>query len=110
MSPEPLLGTVNDATLALEKQIVSTSRHASWNDANGNDEIDAGETVYWAWNSGGHSNSLIPIYARGVGATQVARLATFYDPVRGAYLDNTDVFRTIDAVLRYPIYLPLIVR
>jgi uncharacterized repeat protein (TIGR01451 family) len=55
--------------------------------------------VYWAWNSSGHTNSLTPLYASGVGSDRFDRYATGSDPVRGAYLDNTHVFRVMDAVL-----------
>ena len=100
--PDQPLGTVNAATVNLEKPTkvsgVLTGRRASWDDANSNDEIDAGETVYWAWNSGSHTNSLVPVYARGAGAGFLAGYATGSDTVRGAYLDNTDVFRLMDAV------------
>ena len=108
--PDKPLGTVNEVTLALEKTISSTNRRASWDDANANNEIDDGEQVYWAWNSGSHSNSLIPLYARGVGVEQLTHFATLDDPIRGAYLDNTDVFRVAHAVLQHEIYLPMITR
>jgi len=39
-----------------------------------------------------HSNSLVPVYARGHGALWLGELADRTDPVRGRYLDNTDVF------------------
>jgi alkaline phosphatase len=97
------LGMVTTATLALEKPVKNTSRRASWEDGDGDGEIDAGETVYWAWNSGGHTNSLIPVYARGAGASALARYATQPDPVRGSYLDNTNIFQAMAAVtLPYP--------
>lgn len=102
------LGTVNASTLSLEKTVVSTGRRASWDDTNANDEIDDGEPVYWAWNSGGHSNSLIPLYAHGVGAELLAYFADDYDPIRGTYLDNTEVFWVVDAVLRFQVFLPLV--
>ena len=100
--PNQALGTVDATTVNLEKPIkvsgVLTGRRASWDDANSNDEIGTGETVYWAWNSGSHTNSLVPVYARGAGAGFLAGYATGSDTVRGAYLDNTDVFRLMDAV------------
>lgn len=97
------LGMMTTATLALEKPVKNTSRRASWEDRDGDGEIDVGETVYWAWNSGGHTNSLIPVYARGAGASALARYATQTDPVRGSYLDNTNIFQAMAAVtLPYP--------
>jgi len=96
--PDQPLGAVNATTVALEKKVTSTGRRASWADADADNEIDAGETVYWAWNSGSHTNSLIPLYARGAGADLFAGYAAGVDPVRGAYLDNTDVHKVMDAV------------
>lgn len=108
--PDQPLGAVNSSTLALEKELAGSSRRASWQDGNGNDEIDAGETVYWAWNSSSHSNSLIPLYARGAGADMFAGYVAGTDPVRGAYLDNTAVYQVMHAVVRSRSYLPVVVR
>lgn len=44
-----------------------------------------------SWNHTNHTNQLIPVYAKGAGADALAALATGNDPVRGAYLDNTDL-------------------
>jgi alkaline phosphatase len=93
-------GSVNDATLALEKVDLNSGRRASWIDDNPpNDRIDPGETVFWAWNSDGHSNTLIPVFARGVGSEEFPRLAVDVDPVRGRYLDNTGLFEVAVVVL-----------
>ena len=94
------LGNVTDATLALE-DIVSGSggRRASWDDTNFDGIIDAGETVYWHWNASGHTNSLIPLYARGTGSELIAGYETGSDSVRGAYLDSTEVFSVMDGAL-----------
>jgi alkaline phosphatase len=109
--PDVPLGPVNASTIALEKVIAGTNRRASWDDLNNNNVIDPGETVYWAWNSGGHSNILVPLYARGTGAGQIAAYTTSSDLVRGAFLDNTDVFRVIDNAFRtYRIFIPMCVR
>lgn len=90
---------INSSRLAQEKSVLSTGRRASWDDANQNSEIDDGEAVYWAWNSGNHVNSLIPLYVKGVGADRFDRYATGADSVRGAYVDNTDLFKLMDAML-----------
>lgn len=47
------------------------------------------------FNSGDHTNSLIPIFAKGPGAFALKSSATGIDPVRGAYCDNTDIAQTI---------------
>lgn len=113
--PDRPLGPVNAATLALEKEVRSTGRRASWDDVNANGEVDAGEPVYWAWNSGGHTNSLVPVFVRGAGAEllearetrerkereergKTGEEAAGGDPVRGAYVDHTALFWLMDAV------------
>jgi alkaline phosphatase len=93
---EPL-GEVSGYTLSLEKLVLgSGGLRASWEDSNNNSVIDGGEVVYWAWNSVGHTNTLVPLYARGAGAELFAEYAVGYDLVRGPYLDNTDVFKVMD--------------
>ena len=94
------LGEVSDATLDLEKILTNSGgRRASWEESDGDNVIDPGEFVYWAWNSGGHTNTLIPLYARGAGAELFANYSIYYDSVRGPYLDNTDVFKVMDSVI-----------
>jgi alkaline phosphatase len=97
--PDQPLGTVNDATLALEKIDNNTGFRASWNDQNGNSMIDTGETVNWSWNYSSHTNSLIPFYVKGAGAGLFAAYAVNNDPVRGDYIDNTNVFEVMNSVL-----------
>ncbi len=46
-----------------------------------------------------HTNALVPLYARGAGAERCAAYADEYDPRRGWYLDNTEVFRVMKAEL-----------
>ncbi|MEJ2710513.1 MAG: alkaline phosphatase [Anaerolineales bacterium] len=93
------LGEISARTLTLEKTVSSTGRRASWEDADRDALIDPGERVYWSWNSSGHTNSLVPLYARGAGASLFNDYATNSDPVRGAYLDNSNVFEVMQAVL-----------
>ena len=47
----------------------------------------------WFWNS--HSNHLVPVFARGPGTQDLLRLADEADPVRGSYLDDTELFEAI---------------
>lgn len=51
------------------------------------------------WNSTSHTNSLIPFFAKGKGSEFFRKAATNTDPVRGKYIDNTDIARTIFALL-----------
>lgn len=43
------------------------------------------------WNSDSHTNSLVPLYAKGPGSDILKILANERDPVRGLYLQNTDI-------------------
>ncbi|MBI5056777.1 MAG: alkaline phosphatase [Nitrospirae bacterium] len=99
--PSQPLGAVNSTTLAKEKIVSGTGgRRASWEDTDGDSIIDSGETFYWRWNSGGHSNSLIPLYARGAGSELFAAYDTNGpDTVRGYYINNTDVFLVMDGAI-----------
>lgn len=51
------------------------------------------------FNSHDHTNSLVPLYARGEAAQLLAMEVTGSDSVRGPYLDNTAIFRVISQVL-----------
>lgn len=43
------------------------------------------------WNAGEHTNSLVPFFAKGAGSELFDRYADQVDPVRGRYLDNTEL-------------------
>ncbi|MBI5665336.1 MAG: alkaline phosphatase, partial [Nitrospirae bacterium] len=98
--PNQPLGNVNDTTLAKEKIVSGTGGlRASWEDMDGDSLVDAGETVYWYWNSGDHTTSLIPLYARGTGSELIAQYETSTDSVRGPYIDDTQVFTVMNDAL-----------
>ena len=98
--PDQPLGNVNSTTLFKEKIVLNTGgRRASWEDTNSNNIIDPGETVYWYWNSGAHTNSLVPLYARGTGSELFVNYAINSDLVRGLYLDNTNVFSVMNSAI-----------
>jgi alkaline phosphatase len=48
-----------------------------------------------SWNTIGHTNQLVPLYAIGVGSRLLLQRATLSDPVRGKYIDNTDIARLL---------------
>lgn len=54
-----------------------------------------GELPNVSWHSGGHTNALVPFYAKGAGSEVLQARANQWDAVRGAYLDNTDVGKTV---------------
>lgn len=98
--PDRPLGTIDARTLRLEKSVSGTGLRASWEDADDNGRIDPGERVYWSWNLTGHSNNLVPLAARGVGANLLGYFSSGRDPIRGSYLQDTDIFRIVDRVLK----------
>ena len=53
----------------------------------------AGTVPGVGWYSTSHTNSLIPVFANGDAAELLRKYADEQDPVRGAYVDNTEVAR-----------------
>jgi alkaline phosphatase len=51
------------------------------------------------WHSRSHTNSLIPLYAKGCGAQLFKWSVNGHDPVRGYYIDNTDIAKVIFELL-----------
>jgi alkaline phosphatase len=47
------------------------------------------------WHSDDHTNNIIPLFAKGPASKQFATVADVIDPVRGRYLDNTDIGKII---------------
>jgi len=52
------------------------------------------------WNSGSHTNSLVPLFARGPMAEQFLDRIAGVDPHRGPFVDNTAVAQVVLACLR----------
>jgi len=51
------------------------------------------------YNHKSHSNSLVPVYARGAGSQLLDTLIVGTDPVRGPYVDNTGVSKVLRRAL-----------
>jgi alkaline phosphatase len=49
---------------------------------------------------GWHSNSLVPLYAKGNGAQAIKAIADKRDIMRGAYLDNRELHTAIKNILQ----------
>lgn len=98
--PDQPLAAVTDARVRAEQLALNTGLRASWEDADSNGEIDAGETVHWAWNSNQHSNSLVPCFLRGADADTLRQLASGEDPKRGRFMGNTGVYALALEVFR----------
>lgn len=63
--------------------------------------VNQGEGIMptMAWNSGDHTNQLIPFFAKGRGAEIFKKMANEFDPIRGSYLDNTEMSEVIRALI-----------
>ncbi|MFZ5986223.1 MAG: alkaline phosphatase [Bacillota bacterium] len=51
------------------------------------------------WNSGSHTNSLVPLFAKGAAARFIRGYADERDPVRGLYIDNTELAKVLFGVI-----------
>jgi alkaline phosphatase len=51
----------------------------------------AGNLPGMEWHSGSHTNSLIPLFAKGDAARMFRHLADEFDPAYGLYVDNTEL-------------------
>jgi alkaline phosphatase len=60
----------------------------------------AGVVPGMQWNFGEHTNQLVPFYAKGDDGRWFKKAATFIDPVRGRYIDNTDIAGVIFQLLQ----------
>jgi alkaline phosphatase len=47
------------------------------------------------WNSGGHTNQLVPFYAKGKGAELFELFADETDPVRGPFIQNSEIAQAL---------------
>lgn len=47
------------------------------------------------WHSSGHTNSLVPFFAKGAGSELFHHYADEMDPIRGNYLDNAEVGKAL---------------
>jgi alkaline phosphatase len=64
----------------------------AWNELVGN---GIGNLPTMEWHSGSHTNSLVPFFAKGPGAQLFKKTIDGCDPVRGPYIDNTDIASVI---------------
>jgi alkaline phosphatase len=69
----------------------------NWNPMEG----QAGQLPDVSWHSPNHTNALVPLFAKGVGSDLLEGRATNWDNVRGAFLDNTDIGKSLFDVLGY---------
>jgi len=74
---QPLTGNQNE---------VPAAEHADFTEA---DPADPDQPPHY------HTHQLVPLFAHGALADELAATATSTDPVRGAYLHNTDIATTI---------------
>jgi alkaline phosphatase len=61
----------------------------------------AGNMPGMQWNSGNHTNSLVPLFAKGDAARLFKNYADMTDSVKGDYIDNTVISKLIKEVIGY---------
>ncbi|AGL03519.1 alkaline phosphatase [Desulfoscipio gibsoniae] len=61
---------------------------------------NAGNLPGMQWNSGSHTNSLIPFFAKGDAARLFKSYADETDPVRGKYIDNIEIAKVIFEIMK----------
>ena len=80
-----------------------------WNPIENN---GAGSLPGMEWHLDGHTNSLVPLFARGDAAGLFAAEVVAHDGLRGDYLDNTAIARVVTVAMTpldlYHAYLPLV--
>lgn len=59
-----------------------------------------GQTPGYKFHTGGHTNQVVPCFAKGNGAEKLLELVKGKDALRGPFIDNTDIPNTIRAVWR----------
>lgn len=59
-----------------------------------------GQTPGFKFHTGGHTNQVVPCIAKGNGAEKLLEAVKGQDVLRGPYVDNTDIPKTIRAVWR----------
>ncbi len=60
-----------------------------------------GKAPKMKYHSDAHTNSLIPLYAKGAGSQLFLQKARYNDPVRGPYLDNTSIAKVVLHLFAY---------
>jgi hypothetical protein len=63
----------------------------------------AGKLPGMKWNSGNHTNSLLPLFAKGAGSNVFTKYADNVDPVRGAYIDNIEIAQVVFELMDRPV-------
>jgi alkaline phosphatase len=108
-----LIEEMNDFNRSVNAVIEWVHRSSNWNDTllivtadhetghltgPGRNELVSngpGKLPAMEWHSRNHTNSLVPLFAKGAGAEQFKKTIDGNDSVRGPYIDNTDIANTI---------------
>jgi alkaline phosphatase len=53
-----------------------------------------GPAFYW------HTNALVPVFAKGAGASSLNTQPYGLDPIRGKYIDNTSIFQVVSQAIK----------
>jgi alkaline phosphatase len=91
-----------------ETVIIVTADHETgfiWGPDSGGDSFvpvgnnGKGNVPDFEWYSGSHTNSLVPVYAKGSGSETVMQFADEVDPERGNYITNSEIAQIIFRLL-----------
>lgn len=75
----------------------ANGEHATWNPVISRGK---GKVPLMEWHHDGHTNSLIPFYAKGKCSELFHEYATQSDPIRGKYIDNTNIAHVLLSVFK----------
>lgn len=71
--------------------------------------VGVGELPLGMWWSTNHTNELAPMWTKGVGSDMFASMYDGLDPRRGLFIDNTDIYHVMSAVVPEPVSMALLV-
>ncbi|NJL30905.1 MAG: PEP-CTERM sorting domain-containing protein, partial [Phycisphaerales bacterium] len=71
--------------------------------------VGVGELPLGMWWSTNHTNELVPMWTKGVGSDMFASMYDGLDPRRGLFIDNTDIYHVMSAVVPEPASMALLV-
>ncbi len=117
-----LIEEQHDFDLAVEAVVAWVEKNSSWEDTlliitadhetgylcgpDSDPEVNPleghgkGATPGFQWNTGSHTNQVVPVFAKGQGAEKLLDAVKGTDARRGPYIDNADIPKTIRAVWR----------
>jgi alkaline phosphatase len=82
--------------------VIVTADHETGYLRLGSGPFEKGRLPLLTWSQKDHTNQLVPLFAKGVGAERLVARKRVTDPVRGPVIDNTDIGRVLLDMLGNP--------